>query len=203
MRDLLADAEPVIRRCLARRRGMYAPDDFDDLHNEVLMRLVRRLGDRDAAPIEQFDDYVAMVTYHAVDDYVRKRGLPRDDEATAPDAMRVVDASAARRVEALEICARLWSEIRELPPRQRVALLLHLRDESGETALAHFVISAVASPDELAASMGMTRDELLALWDELPLDDHRIAARLGATRQQVINLRKSARERLGRRMAAW
>jgi hypothetical protein len=38
------------------------------------------------------------------------------------------------------------------------------------------------------------------LWKELPLDDLTIAGRLGATRQQVINLRKSARARLVRRL---
>jgi hypothetical protein len=42
--------------------------------------------------------------------------------------------------------------------------------------------------------------DLDELWDELPLDDLKIAARLGMTRQQVINLRKSARARLARRM---
>jgi len=34
----------------------------------------------------------------------------------------------------------------------------------------------------------------------LPLEDAAIAERLGLTRQQVINLRKSARARLARRM---
>jgi hypothetical protein len=34
----------------------------------------------------------------------------------------------------------------------------------------------------------------------LPLDDATIAGLLGLTRQQVINLRKSARERLARRL---
>jgi hypothetical protein len=34
----------------------------------------------------------------------------------------------------------------------------------------------------------------------LPLDDAAIATRLGSTRQQVINLRKAARERLARRL---
>ena len=46
----------------------------------------------------------------------------------------------------------------------------------------------------------MTLEEFGEIWNELPLDDKRIAALLGLTRQQVINLRKSARERLTRRM---
>jgi hypothetical protein len=38
------------------------------------------------------------------------------------------------------------------------------------------------------------------LWPQLPLDDATIAGLLNLTRQQVINLRKSARERLARRL---
>jgi hypothetical protein len=48
----------------------------------------------------------------------------------------------------------------------------------------------------------MTSDRLAAIWEELPLDDQAIASILGVTRQQVINLRKSGRERLQRRMAS-
>jgi hypothetical protein len=43
-------------------------------------------------------------------------------------------------------------------------------------------------------------DEFAAMWNRLPLDDLTIAERLGVNRQRVINLRKSARERLTRRM---
>ena len=43
--------------------------------------------------------------------------------------------------------------------------------------------------------------EFEQLWSQLPLDDLRLAAYLGATRQQVINLRKTARGRLLKRMS--
>jgi hypothetical protein len=46
----------------------------------------------------------------------------------------------------------------------------------------------------------MPAQEFAGLWNELPLADDAIARRLGLMRQQVVNLRKSARERLGRRM---
>jgi hypothetical protein len=48
----------------------------------------------------------------------------------------------------------------------------------------------------------MSMAELSEIWGRLPVDDHTIAERLGLTRQQVINLRKSARARLARRMAS-
>jgi hypothetical protein len=38
------------------------------------------------------------------------------------------------------------------------------------------------------------------VWNDLPIEDARIAELLGVTRQQVINARKSGRERLARRL---
>jgi hypothetical protein len=52
---------------------------------------------------------------------------------------------------------------------------------------------------ELAVALEMPPKVLAQLWNDLPLDDLAIASRLGLTRQQVINLRKSARARLARR----
>lgn len=105
------------------------------------------------------------------------------------------------RVESRQMMAFLWKEIAALPERQRTALLLNLRDANGLNALALFPLTAVASYGELAAAIGIDPRELTAIWKRLPLEDLEIAGRLGATRQQVINLRKSARDRLRRRLA--
>ena len=96
--------------------------------------------------------------------------------------------------------ARLWSEVCGLPINQRVAILLNLRDDDGRSALPMLPLTGVATIREIAETLDMPALELAALWPELPLDDARIAARLQLKRQQVINLRKSGRERLGRRM---
>lgn len=107
------------------------------------------------------------------------------------------------RLEKKQWVEWLWSEIRELPPQQRAALLLHMRDEQGSPAIALFAIVGVATHQEIAASMEMTEREVADLWGRLPLDDLTIAARFGISRQQVINLRQSARKRLARRMSTW
>jgi len=60
----------------------------------------------------------------------------------------------------------------------------------------------VASLCDIAVALGMTVEQLAGLWVDLPIDDYSIAQLLGVTRQQVINLRKSARERLTRRTKA-
>ncbi|HEX7828866.1 MAG TPA: hypothetical protein VF787_04390 [Thermoanaerobaculia bacterium] len=106
-------------------------------------------------------------------------------------------------LEQREYFATLWSEIRELPDAQRAALLLNLRDSGGSNALTLFLVLNIASAAEVARVVGVSEGELNELWERLPLDDLTIADRLKLTRQQVINLRKSARMRLARRMAKW
>jgi len=96
----------------------------------------------------------------------------------------------------------LWREIGLLPRRQRVALLLNLRDAQAGDALILFTLAGIANMRCIAEAIEMPAQELAELWNELPLEDLAIAGLLGITRQQVINLRKSARERLARRVAA-
>lgn len=275
-RLLIDVADPVIRRSLGRR-NMLRDEDVDDIRGAVMIRLLRRIESLDESePIASFIDYVATVTFHAVDDHLRRRqpqrtllanriryvltrdarfalwerdrdlvcGLaawrdqsPRGGDVDAALDARHIAASLERlfarsghalgfhsvvslfataanldlppttiegvelmdeappalaRLQAKELLEKLWREILDLPPRQRVALLLNLRDVQSLTEIV-----------TLAAAVDMPADELTPLWNDLPLDDQWIAARLGATRQQVINLRKCARERLARRMARW
>jgi RNA polymerase sigma factor (sigma-70 family) len=94
----------------------------------------------------------------------------------------------------------VWKEIGELPRAQRVALLLNLRAEDEKCPLELFPLTGVASMREIAALLEIPAEEFASLWARLPLDDRTIAERLQVARQQVINLRKSARKRLERRM---
>jgi DNA-directed RNA polymerase specialized sigma24 family protein len=96
----------------------------------------------------------------------------------------------------------LWDEICKLPVRQRIALLLNLRDEQGAGVAGLLPITGIATVRQIAAALEMADEDFASLWPRLPLDDAGIAALLGVTRQQVINLRKCARERLARRMKA-
>ena len=94
---------------------------------------------------------------------------------------------------------RLWEEVRQMSPRHCAALLLNLRDDRGGSATELLVFTGVASFAQLAAALDWSEPELAECWPRMPLDDLTIAERLGLTRQQVINLRRSARERLWRR----
>jgi RNA polymerase sigma factor (sigma-70 family) len=133
---------------------------------------------------------------------VRTWNIARDVHASAGELNAVggepndVEQSIDRR----RYAARLWAEICTLPVKQRIALLLHLRDGRGNPALALFPVSGIAFLPEIAAILGWSEGELAEVWSNLPLDDKAIAEILGCSRQQVINLRMSARKRLANRM---
>jgi hypothetical protein len=56
----------------------------------------------------------------------------------------------------------------------------------------------VASLAQIAKAVEMSVEELTRVWNGLPLDDLKIAARLGLNRQRVIDLRRTARQRLNK-----
>src|SRR5262249_34132777 len=102
-----------------------------------------------------------------------------------------------------ELAARLWAEIGELPLKQKTALLLNLKDSQGQSVLTLLPRIRIASIREIAGALELEPDQMASLWNQLPLGDSLIAGRLEVTRQQVINLRKSARERLARRIRSF
>lgn len=103
-------------------------------------------------------------------------------------------------MEQREWLTQLWTEIVLLPRNQRVALLLNLRDHNGDSALQLFPSMGIASLRQIAATLEMPANDMAEIWRRLPVSDLEIASMLSLTRQQIVNLRKSARERLVRRM---
>ncbi|HEX2121257.1 MAG TPA: hypothetical protein VHL59_06405, partial [Thermoanaerobaculia bacterium] len=95
---------------------------------------------------------------------------------------------------------QLWTDVRKLAWKQRVALLLNLRDAHGRECLTLLPLTRTATIAEIGAAVGMSAEAFAALWHELPLSDAAIAELLEVTPRQVIKLRRLARERL-RRMA--
>lgn len=177
--------------------------------------VARRLGGRDPRRVS-LPELVAAVFEGArapfeldalVEGVAELTGLvePSEQERSTAAAESVVRDEGPGQVAVSErraYLARLWEEIVALPERQRAALLLNLRDGAGNSQLELFVLTGVTTLRGIAAALDLGPEEFAELWHDLPLDDNTIAERLGLTRQQVINLRKSARERLARRMKA-
>lgn len=159
---------------------------------KALRRLVEHLIRGAGAPVE-----LGVL----VDSVATAVGLT-DERFVSADTLKTfpLPARGARDLESREYLALLWNEIEQLPVGQRRALLFNLRLDNGDSALRALATLRIAGVRRLAEGLELSLDELLALWRELPLPDARTAKMLGVTRQQVINLRKTARERLSRRM---
>jgi hypothetical protein len=144
----------------------------------------------------EFDDLVGIVAFlWGVDDVV-----PVSEQSAAEIESGAADPG--RRLELQQWVAGLWHQICQLPRAQRVALLLNLRTPGAGSAVALLPLTGVAGIRQIAEVLEFSAEEFAAMWNLLPMDDLAIAAKLGLTRQQVINLRKSARERLQRRIGS-
>ena len=129
---------------------------------------------------------------------------PIESLAEDEDAAALTPASPepdqAWRMEKRIFLQRLWEELQQLPLNQRSALLLNLKDPSGFGCITLFPAIGIASVRQLAAALEISAEKFAEVWNDLPLEDAKIAELLGLTRQQVINARKSGRERLARRL---
>jgi RNA polymerase sigma factor (sigma-70 family) len=171
--------------------------------------LVARLGPRERPPAQvlaqlldeaggpvEFDALTALfAVFWGVRDSVSSLEAV-ENAAFSPESP--ADAMLIQK-ENLEL---LWSEIQELPSQQRAALLLNLRDSAGGSVLWLLPAAGIASVRRLADLVGIEAAEFADLWTKLPLSDHDIGGRLGLARQQIINLRQAARQRLARRLRA-
>jgi DNA-directed RNA polymerase specialized sigma24 family protein len=163
-----------------------------------LSALLAKLFDRLGGPVE-FDELIKMVAALL---QIKGRAIESVDAAQEEAGFELVDKGpdVSWRVEKRIFLQRLWEEVLQLPRGQRVALLLNLRDAEGRGCLALFPATGVASLRQLGECMELSVEKLAEIWNEAPIEDARIAELLQISRQQVINARKSARERLARRL---
>jgi RNA polymerase sigma factor (sigma-70 family) len=150
------------------------------------------------APIE-FDELVSGVAaiQGISDQPIESLADDQDNPSLEP---ATAERDPAWRIEKKMFLQRLWEELQQLPLNQRAALLLNLKDASGSGCITLFPATGIATVRQLADALEIAAERFAEVWNELPLEDAKIAELLGLTRQQVINARKSGRERLARRL---
>src|SRR6185369_1444291 len=139
---------------------------------------------------------IAAETWHIHDPPTESIDTNRPESDPYTSSEPRVDLALEQRL----FFEQVWREVCQLPVPQRAALLLNLRDSRDGGVISFLPFLGVASKEDLARLLEMPYLDFQNLWTELPLDDLRIAQMFGITRQQVINLRKTARERLARKM---
>jgi DNA-directed RNA polymerase specialized sigma24 family protein len=162
--------------------------------NDLLTGIFRSVG----STIE-LDDLVGIVAeaWGIRDQPPREESDQQKPPPVTLDERRGVEDEVTERA----LLGRLWGEIVNMSRRHCAALLLNLKDDRGGSALDLFLFTGVASFQQIAAAIGETEEWLAEMWNHLPLEDTAIAERLGLIRQQVINLRKTARLRLAKYMS--
>ena len=108
------------------------------------------------------------------------------------DTAEMADAAFSNHVT-LE---RFWAALADLPSPQPSLLLFHMRDDRGGSILPLLPAYGVAGLSRIAEALEIPVEELLELWNRLPLSDAEIGLRLGLTRWQVIASRSHARQSL-------
>jgi hypothetical protein len=174
-----------------------------NVHHMKLAELVHEVLNWRGQPI-LIDELVGVVAeMQGIKELKQASSYCEDEEGPGASVCELLPDRGMDVVTMLEQRAHLedlWLEICQLPLRQRVALLLNLRDAQACDALVLFMLTGIASLRHIAEVVAWPVQDFAAVWNKLPLEDTAIAASLGITRQQVINLRKSARERLARRL---
>ncbi len=123
--------------------------------------------------------------------------LPGEARETSPNELIDPAPTPIEQLKWNEYLRWLWAEAARLSLAQRTAFLLH------SPALREFELAGIASIRQAAALLELSAEELARIWKEIPLDDFAIATRLRRERQQVINLRRVARDRLARAWKEW
>jgi DNA-directed RNA polymerase specialized sigma24 family protein len=158
---------------------------------ELLAQLFRWID----SPVELRHLIDALVEFLGVSD----EKVPIELHSAATAGAEFVDpgVSAVDSLKWTEYLRWLWTELARLSLPQRTAFLLH------SDVIRDFDLRGIASLREIGAALGFPAEQFATIWGELPHDDATIAERLQLQRQQVINLRRVARERLGAAWRAW
>jgi hypothetical protein len=192
--------------------GTVLTKPIEHLGREHWQRLLTALFKALGAPLT-IEDLVALIT--------ALFGMPDENGPPPPPPLPPPRDQSEMR----ETLRQLWRAIVQLPPRQRMAYLLN--PSGGEIDI--FPWHGIASISEIGESLALTaeqyerlwaalpldetvpqgqvmrtpKEQFALLWTFLPLEDSLIAEVLHATRQQVINLRRVARDRLQQQLRAF
>jgi DNA-directed RNA polymerase specialized sigma24 family protein len=172
------------------------------LPNENVQRM--NLADLAAAVFDwvgspmELDDLVhAIAELQGVKDQTPQTETSDEDDENRPSLDQLPDSesSPSEEFEWRENLRWLWEQTRRLSVDQRRAFLLN------SEVILEFPFEDIASMSDIAAALGMSDEQLYALWNDLPIDDKRIAALFGINRGLVLKRRFDARQRLEKFLA--
>ncbi len=159
--------------------------------------LVRTIFEFSVSPLH-FHDLVSLVAeIQGIKD--QPEMLEFGDNRLELEEISNSDDQIISKIEQQEELKKVWVEICKMPIRHRLALLLNLKDKQGDGVIKLFPLLRIASIRQIAETLDFLPLEFASIWNELPWEDVKIAEFMNLNRQQVVNLRQSARMRLVRK----
>lgn len=103
-------------------------------------------------------------------------------------------------IETRESFQFLWSELTKLPILERRIMLLSAVDREGGDLISILLESGAIRFSQLLNALEFSRDELLSLWQKIPMSVPNLAACFDISKMQVTKIRYRARQRLRKRL---
>jgi RNA polymerase sigma factor (sigma-70 family) len=158
-----------------------------------LISLVAKLFDRCEGPVD-IERLVQIVAYlQGVKDYPKES---IDADMGTVNQIAEQPGRFYEHLEAKEFLVRLWTELCELPLNQRKTFVLTSYDHHGKSLLHLLLREQVVTISQIYISLETTRDELIAIWDKLPMNISTAAKELGTSTHMIAKWRHRAMKRL-------
>ena len=181
---------------LIERPGVFQSAKFsrEDIRQATLNKIVIEVFKWVNSPIE-VDALVNLLTV-LLD--IKDHPVESLDDETVYLSQRLIDATVhcGSRLELRDILQRLWVEVKLLPPNQRDTFCLSFEDESGDDLFSLLLSTEIVTLQQLAQELDRSLEQLMSLWQQMPMDNASIANELNATRPQVNKWRFRALRQL-------
>lgn len=181
---------------LEENTGTFRASKFpgEDVRQVPLTRVVAEIFDTAGSPIEM-DRLVSLVA-----DLLEVKDHPVEslDDEHGYWNQRLADQRfrCGSRLEEREVLGRLWAEVRKLPFNQRATVCLGFEDECGDDLFSLLVDAGLVTWQQLVREFDRTHEQLMLLWQKMPMDSAAIGDELGVSRQQVNKWRFRALRQL-------
>jgi RNA polymerase sigma factor (sigma-70 family) len=163
------------------------PDSFavsgGEIHRLSLTEVVAEVLQQASGPVELEALTKLLTTLLGTQDHPLE-SLEYQQEETDWQP-RASSTSVELRLEGRATLQSLWEEIKQLQTQQRWAVCLCLTDQNGNDLFTILLEAGAVSWTQMGDDLGLSQDQFIELWQQLPMENEKIAAYLSTTRERV------------------
>jgi DNA-directed RNA polymerase specialized sigma24 family protein len=99
-------------------------------------------------------------------------------------------------IELRDLFFGLWAGLLDLPHNHRRVFIYMSQDQTGESLLHRMLREQIVTVSQVYALLELTREELIEIWNLLPMDTQTAAMKLGVTSRMIAKWRHRAVKKL-------